>query len=63
MFPQPQDRKNYSYPEDGLLRAHDFVREAEMRNPQQLDVFVVRTPTSHHPIDIRFCVWQAGGAR
>ncbi|KAF8270015.1 hypothetical protein EI94DRAFT_854808 [Lactarius quietus] len=38
MFPQPQDRKNYSYPEDGLLQAYDFVREAEMRNPQQLDV-------------------------
>ncbi|KAN0081180.1 hypothetical protein V8E55_008804 [Tylopilus felleus] len=38
MFPQPQDRKNYSYPEDGLLQANDFVREAEMRNPQQLDV-------------------------
>ena len=34
----PQDRKNYSYPEDGLLQAYDFVRAAEMRNPQQLDV-------------------------
>ncbi|KAH9947295.1 hypothetical protein B0H21DRAFT_778635 [Amylocystis lapponica] len=38
MFPQPQDRKNYSYPESGLLQVNDFVREAEMRNPQQLDV-------------------------
>ena len=38
MFPQPQDRKNYSYPEDGLLQAYEFVREAEMRNPQHLDV-------------------------
>ncbi|KZT23693.1 hypothetical protein NEOLEDRAFT_1157202 [Neolentinus lepideus HHB14362 ss-1] len=38
MFPQSQDRKNYSYLEDGLLRAYDFVREAEMHNPQQLDV-------------------------
>ncbi|KAI0030319.1 hypothetical protein K488DRAFT_79701 [Vararia minispora EC-137] len=38
MFPQPQDQKNYSYPEDGLLQAYDFVREVEMRNPQQLDV-------------------------
>ncbi|KAL6308599.1 hypothetical protein BKA93DRAFT_725412, partial [Sparassis latifolia] len=38
MFPQPQDRQNYSYPKDGLLQAYDFVRDAEMRNPQQLDV-------------------------
>ncbi|KAF9783224.1 hypothetical protein BJ322DRAFT_1110106 [Thelephora terrestris] len=38
LFPQPQDQKNYRYPVGGLLQAYDFVREAEMRNPQQLDV-------------------------
>ncbi|KAH7882030.1 hypothetical protein F5I97DRAFT_1832632 [Phlebopus sp. FC_14] len=38
MFPQPQDRKNYSYPEDGLIQAYGVVQEAEMHNPQHLDV-------------------------
>ena len=38
MFPQPQDRKGYRYPEDGLLQAFDIVQDAEMRNPQHLDV-------------------------
>ena len=38
MFPQPQDRKGYRYPQDGLLQAFDIVKDAEMRNPQHLDV-------------------------
>lgn len=38
MFPDPKDRKSYSYPEDGLLQAYDVVQDAEMRNPQHLDV-------------------------
>ncbi|KAI0676456.1 hypothetical protein C8Q78DRAFT_1073261 [Trametes maxima] len=37
MFPQPQDRKNYKYPADGLLQAFGVVQDAEMRNPQHLD--------------------------
>ncbi|KIY64744.1 hypothetical protein CYLTODRAFT_401450 [Cylindrobasidium torrendii FP15055 ss-10] len=38
MFPQPQDRKDYKYPPDGLLQAFGIVQDAEMRNPQHLDV-------------------------
>jgi hypothetical protein len=38
MFPQPVDRANYHYPEDGLLQAYGVVEHAEIRNPQQLDV-------------------------
>ncbi|ETW74722.1 hypothetical protein HETIRDRAFT_127172 [Heterobasidion irregulare TC 32-1] len=38
LFPQPQDRKNYSYLEDGLLQAYDIVREAKICSPQQPDV-------------------------
>ena len=36
-LPHPQDRKDYSYPQGGLLRAYGAVRESEMRNPQGLD--------------------------
>ncbi|OBZ77823.1 hypothetical protein A0H81_02037 [Grifola frondosa] len=58
MFPQPQDRKNYSYPDDGLLQAYDFVREAEMHNPQQLDVhgekclLVVKNGLTRGPLSV-----------
>ncbi|EPQ60050.1 hypothetical protein GLOTRDRAFT_14967, partial [Gloeophyllum trabeum ATCC 11539] len=39
MFPQPADRANYSYPEDGLLlQAYGVVQDAEIRNPQHLDI-------------------------
>lgn len=38
MFPQPRDRQGYRYPQDGLLQAFDIVQDAEMRNPQHLDV-------------------------
>ena len=38
MFPQPQDRKDYRYPQDTLLQAFDFLRDEEMRNPQHFDV-------------------------
>jgi hypothetical protein len=34
----PRIEGNYSYPEDGLLQAYDFVREAEMHNPQHIDI-------------------------
>jgi hypothetical protein len=37
MFPQPHDRKNYTYPEDGLLQAFGVVQDSEMRKPQHLD--------------------------
>ena len=38
LFPQPEDRKGYKYPQDGLLQAFDIVRDDKMRNPQHLDV-------------------------
>jgi hypothetical protein len=38
MFPQPVDRANYQYPKDGLLQAYGVVKDAEIRDPQQLDV-------------------------
>ena len=38
MFPHPADQADYQYPEDGLLQAYGIVPEAEMRNPQYLDV-------------------------
>ncbi|KAG0133745.1 hypothetical protein HOY82DRAFT_516867 [Tuber indicum] len=38
MFPQPMDRVNYCYPEDGLLQAYGVVQDDEIRNPQHLDV-------------------------
>ena len=38
MFPQPQDQPGYRYPEDGLLKAFGVVQDAEMRNPQHLDI-------------------------
>ncbi|KAJ3842808.1 hypothetical protein F5878DRAFT_657308 [Lentinula raphanica] len=38
MYPQPIDRPNYSYPEDGLLQAYGVVEDAEFRNPQHLDI-------------------------
>ncbi|KAI9775822.1 MAG: hypothetical protein M1839_000873 [Geoglossum umbratile] len=39
MFPQPVDRANYQYPKDGLLQAYGVVNHAEIRDPQQLDVY------------------------
>jgi hypothetical protein len=38
MFPQPVDRANYQYPKDSLLQAYGVVKDAEIRDPQQLDV-------------------------
>ncbi|KAK6343608.1 hypothetical protein TWF730_011199 [Orbilia blumenaviensis] len=38
MFPQLVDRAGYSYPPDGLLQAYGVVGDAEIRNPQHLDV-------------------------
>jgi hypothetical protein len=38
MFPQPSDRANYRYPQDGLLQAYGIVQDREIRNPQHLDV-------------------------
>ena len=39
MFPQAVDRANYQYPRDGLLQAYGVVQDAEIRNPQHLDVY------------------------
>lgn len=38
MFPQPSDRANYQYPQDGLLQACGIVQDDEIRNSQHLDV-------------------------
>lgn len=38
MFPQPEDQADYSYPDDGLLQAHDVVQDNEIRQPRHLDV-------------------------
>ncbi|KDQ58121.1 hypothetical protein JAAARDRAFT_193575 [Jaapia argillacea MUCL 33604] len=38
MFPQPSDRVNYQYPQDGLLQAYGIVQDDEIHNPQHLDV-------------------------
>ncbi|KIY63818.1 hypothetical protein CYLTODRAFT_402650 [Cylindrobasidium torrendii FP15055 ss-10] len=43
MFPQPDDLRGFSTPEDMLLTLKDYVPEAEMRNPQDLDVHGVKT--------------------
>ncbi|KAH8115973.1 hypothetical protein DFH11DRAFT_1583254 [Phellopilus nigrolimitatus] len=37
MFPQPDDRKNYVYPDDGLLQAFGVVQDSDLRKPQHLD--------------------------
>lgn len=37
MFPQLHDRRDYTYPDDGLLQIYGVVEDSEMRNPQQLD--------------------------
>ncbi|KAI0261162.1 hypothetical protein BC834DRAFT_925619 [Gloeopeniophorella convolvens] len=37
MYPQPVDRANYQYPQDGLLQAYGVVQDDEMRNPQHPD--------------------------
>jgi hypothetical protein len=37
MFPQPQNRVNYKYPEDGLLQAFSIVKNDEIRQPKHLD--------------------------
>jgi hypothetical protein len=38
MFPHPDDRANYKYPDDGLLQAYGVVQDDEIRNPSNLDV-------------------------
>jgi len=38
MFPDPADQADYSYPPDGLLQAYGVVQDAEIRDPQHLDV-------------------------
>ncbi|KAH0551399.1 hypothetical protein GP486_007386 [Trichoglossum hirsutum] len=38
MFPQVVDRADYHDPEDDLLQAYGVVKDAEIRDPQQLDV-------------------------
>ncbi|KAM5540847.1 hypothetical protein V8D89_005491 [Ganoderma adspersum] len=38
MFPRPEDRVDYQYPEDGLLQAFGVVKPHEIHNPQHLDV-------------------------
>ncbi|KZS87133.1 hypothetical protein SISNIDRAFT_322227 [Sistotremastrum niveocremeum HHB9708] len=37
LFPHPQDRKSYKYPQDGLLQAFNFLRADELNNPHHLD--------------------------
>ena len=37
MFPHPEDRADYEYPEDGLLQAFGVIQPDEIRNPKQLD--------------------------
>jgi hypothetical protein len=36
MFPRPEDRAHYKYPQDGLLQAYDIVKDKEICSPQQL---------------------------
>jgi hypothetical protein len=38
MWPQAADSADYDYPQDGLLQAYGIVQDAEIRNPQHLDV-------------------------
>ena len=38
MFPRPEDRADYQYPEDGLLQASGVVKPHEIHSPQHLDV-------------------------
>ena len=38
MFPQPEDRAEYQYPDDGLLQAFGVVKDNEIHQPQHLDV-------------------------
>ncbi|KAI5804629.1 hypothetical protein DFH27DRAFT_384356 [Peziza echinospora] len=37
MFPHPEDRAGYDYPEDGCLQAFGVVKENEIHQPQHLD--------------------------
>jgi len=37
MFPRPEDRAGYRYPQDGLLQAFGVVKDDEIRLPQHLD--------------------------
>ncbi|EJD04750.1 uncharacterized protein FOMMEDRAFT_119956 [Fomitiporia mediterranea MF3/22] len=37
MYPNAADRKDYRYPQDGLLQAYGVVQDAEIRNPQNLE--------------------------
>ncbi|KAF8874482.1 hypothetical protein BD779DRAFT_1664243 [Infundibulicybe gibba] len=38
LFPQPEDRADYEYPDDGLLQASGIVSDDEIRQPRHLDV-------------------------
>ncbi|CAA7266313.1 unnamed protein product [Cyclocybe aegerita] len=38
MFPQPNDRRGFNMPKDMLLPLKGYVPEAELRNPQNLDI-------------------------
>ena len=38
MFPHPEDRVNYTYPQDGLLQADGIAKDNEIREPQNLEV-------------------------
>ena len=37
MFPYPEDRANYEYPDDGLLQVNGIVKDEEIRQHQHLD--------------------------
>lgn len=37
MFPQPDDRARYQYPEEGLLQAYGVVQDSEIRDPEHYD--------------------------
>ena len=38
MFPHPEDKADYEYPDNGLLQAFGVVKDHEIRQPQHLDV-------------------------
>ncbi|KAJ7083645.1 hypothetical protein B0H15DRAFT_740246, partial [Mycena belliarum] len=37
IFLHPDDRKNYVYPDDGLLQVSSVVQDSDLQNPQHLD--------------------------
>ena len=43
MFPQVNNRRGFHAPEEMLLPLKDYVPEAELRNPQNLDIHNMKT--------------------